>query len=64
MPAVLARQELLSQPHSHVQAIRELTDMQVMDGASTVKGNYVFNRVFDSAHDQAAVYEGTAKPYV
>jgi hypothetical protein len=36
----------------------------VLDGAANVKGNYVFNRVFDSAHDQAAVYEGTAKPYV
>ena len=37
---------------------------QVLDGAANVKGNYVFNRVFDSAHDQASVYAGTAKPYV
>ena len=36
----------------------------MLDGAANVKGNYVFNRVFDSAHDQASVYAGTAKPYV
>jgi len=36
----------------------------VQEGGDKAKGNFVFNRVFDSSYDQAAVYQATAQPYV
>eukprot|EP00438_Fugacium_kawagutii_P030620 Skav206076 [mRNA] locus=scaffold1771:207792:210526:+ [translate_table: standard] len=36
----------------------------VQGGDSSMKGNYVFNRVFEQSMSQAAIYNATAKPFV
>ena len=36
----------------------------VQTGDANMKGNYVFNRVFEESASQEAIYNSTAKPYV
>ena len=38
--------------------------ISVQGGDSSMKGNYVFNRVFEQSMSQEAIYNATAKPFV